>query len=183
MKEKDDISLDFQLWDLVKSSTKKIKNNNFVSHVQKEPLLKKKTSKPFQIINKIEKKVYLNKTNKISNKTEFIDNFNTGGISKKDLKDLKSGKFKVQSKLDLHGFKLSDAEKRFYDFINRNFVQSNRNLLVITGKGNHGKGKIKKDIHTWIYKSSLSKLIIFYSYASPKDGGEGALYIRLRKNI
>ena len=31
-------------------------------------------------------------------------------------------------KLDLHGFKLTDAEKRFYDFINRNFEKSNRNL-------------------------------------------------------
>ena len=183
MKDKDDVSLDFQLWDLVKSSTKKIKSNDFVSRIQKKPVLKKKVSKPFQDINKIEKKDCINKTNKISNKIEFIDSLNTGGISKKALKNLKSGNFRIQSKLDLHGFKLSDAEKRFYDFINRNFEQSNRNLLVITGKGHYGNGKIRKDIHTWIYKSSLSKFIIFYSYASPKDGGEGALYIRLRKNI
>ena len=182
MKEKDDIRIDFKLWDLVKSSTKKIKSNNSVSHLPKKSFLKKEASKSFQNITKIEK-ISLDKTSNISNKINFIDNSNTGGIRNKDLKKLKTGKFTIQSKLDLHGFKLMDAEKMFYDFIYRNFEQSNRNLLIITGKGHQGKGKIRKDIHTWINKSSLLRLIIFYSYASPKDGGEGALYIRLRKNI
>ena len=183
MKEKDDSKLDFKLWDFVKSSTKKIKSNDCISYFPKKPFLKKEASKPFQTINKIEKKFSLNKTSNISNKINFIDSTNTGGIRNKDLKKLRSGKFTVQSKLDLHGFKLIDAEKIFYDFIHRNFEQSNRNLLIITGKGHQGKGKIRKDIHTWINKSNLLRLIIFYSYASPKDGGEGAIYIRLRKNI
>ena len=182
MKEKDDIRIDFKLWDLVKSSTKKIKSNDYISHFPKKPFLKKEASKSLQNINKIEK-ISFDKTSNISNKINFINNSNTGGIRNKDLKKLKSGKFTIQSKLDLHGFKLMDAEKMFYDFIHRNFEQSNRNLLIITGKGHQGKGKIRKDIHTWINKSSLLRLIIFYSYASPKDGGEGALYIRLRKNI
>ena len=29
----------------------------------------------------------------------------------------------------------------------------------------------------------LSKLVIFYTHASPKDGGYGAYYVRLRKNF
>mgnify|MGYP001221892227 FL=1 len=183
MKEKDDIRIDFKLWDLVKSSTKKIKSNDCISHFPKKTFFKKEVPKSFHTINKTEKKINLDKTSKTSNKLNFIDNSNTGGIRNKDLKKLKSGKFTIQSKLDLHGFKLIDAEKMFYDFIHRNFEQSNRNLLIITGKGHQGKGKIRKDIHTWINKSSLLRIIIFYSYASPKDGGEGALYIRLRKNI
>ena len=183
MKEKDDSKLDFKLWDFVKSSTKKIKSNDCVSYFPKKTFLKKEASKPCQTINKIEKKFSLNKTSNISNKINFIDSTNTGGIRNKDLKKLRLGKFTIQSKLDLHGFKLIDAEKMFYDFIHRNFEQSNRNLLIITGKGHQGKGKIRKDIHTWINKSNLLRLIIFYSYASPKDGGEGAIYIRLRKNI
>ena len=168
---------------LCQKFNKKIKSNDCVSYFPKKPFLKKEASKPFQTINKIEKKFSLNKTSNISNKINFIDSTNTGGIRNKDLKKLRSGKFTVQSKLDLHGFKLIDAEKMFYDFIHRNFEQSNRNLLIITGKGHQGKGKIRKDIHTWINKSNLLRLIIFYSYASPKDGGEGAIYIRLRKNI
>ena len=32
-------------------------------------------------------------------------------------------------------------------------------------------------------KNELSKLVIFYTHASPKDGGYGAYYVRLRKNF
>ena len=133
---------------------KKIKSNDCVSHFPKKPFLKKEVSKPFQTTSKTEKKISLDKTSNISNKINFIDNSNSGGIRNKDLKKLKSGKFTIQSKLDLHGFKLMDAEKMFYDFIHRNFEQSNRNLLIITGKGQHGKGQIRKDIHTWIKKAA-----------------------------
>lgn len=183
MKEKDEIRLDLQLWDLVKGSTKKINPKERVAPNPKKSFLKKKITNPVEIINNKEKKTNIDKTSNISHKINFIDSSNTGGVRNKDLKNLKSGKFKIQSKLDLHGFKLNDAQNNFYDFIYKNYEQSNRNLLVITGKGQDGKGKIRKDIHTWINNSSLIKLVIFYSHASPKDGGEGAFYIRLRKNF
>ena len=35
----------------------------------------------------------------------------------------------------------------------------------------------------WINKNDLSKLVIFYTHASQKDGGYGAYYVRLRKNF
>ena len=40
-----------------------------------------------------------------------------------------------------------------------------------------------KYIRTQRHKSlkDLSKLVIYYTHASPKDGGYGAYYIRLRK--
>ena len=55
MKEKDEKRIDFKLWDLVKSSTKKIKSNDCVSHFPKKPFLKKEVSKPFQTTSKKEK--------------------------------------------------------------------------------------------------------------------------------
>ena len=73
MKEKDDIRIDFKLWDLVKSSTKKIKSNDYISHFPKKPFLKKEASKSLQNINKIEK-ISFDKTSNISNKINFIDN-------------------------------------------------------------------------------------------------------------
>ena len=65
----------------------------------------------------------------------------------------------------------------------KNHEQGNRNLLIITGKGQDGEGKIRKSLHTWINKFGFSKLVIFYTHASPKDGGYGAYYVRLRKNF
>ena len=99
----------------------------------------------------------------------------------KNIKDIKSGKFKVQSKLDLHGFSLKEAETLFFEFLKKSFNSKKRNILVISGKGERGKGKIKLSIPVWISSSSLSHLIHFYSLAAPKDGGNGAYYIRLRK--
>ena len=135
-------------------------------------------------------KISSNKKNsKISNvsdfnsKLKFINETNNGGIRNKDLKNLRSGRFTIQSKLDLHGYKLHDAEKNFYNFITESYKQGNRNLLIITGKGQDGEGKIRKSLHTWINNNELSKLVIFYTHASPKDGGYGAYYVRLRKNF
>ena len=56
-------------------------------------------------------------------------------------------------------------------------------FFIITGKGQDGEGKIRKSLHTWINKNDLSKLVIFYTHTSPKDGGNGAYYVRLRKNF
>ena len=69
----------------------------------------------------------------------------------------------------------------FFEFLKKNFNSKKRNVLVISGKGDNGKGKIKLSIPVWISSSSLSHLIYFYSFAAPKDGGNGAYYIRLRK--
>ena len=52
----------------------------------------------------------------------------------------------------------------------------------MSGKGENGKGKIRLSIPVWINSSRLSPLIYFYSFAATKDGGNGAYYIRLRKN-
>ena len=102
-------------------------------------------------------------------------------MSKKNIKEIKTGKFKVESKLDLHGYKLREAEILFFEFIKNCFTSNKRNIMVISGKGEHGKGKIKLSIPVWIASSNLSSLIYFYSSAALKDGGEGAYYIRLRK--
>ena len=104
------------------------------------------------------------------------------GLSKRNIKELKTGKFKVQSKLDLHGYRLKEAEILFFEFLKNNFNLKKRNILVISGKGEHDKGKIKHSIPIWVTSQSLSPLIYFYSFAAPKDGGNGAYYIRLRKN-
>ena len=102
-------------------------------------------------------------------------------MSKKNIKEIKTGKFKIQSKLDLHGYRLKEAEILFFQFLQKSFNSKIRNILIISGKGEHGKGKIKLSIPDWIVSPSLSPLIHFYSFAAAKDGGNGAYYIRLRK--
>ena len=187
MRDEQDKKPDNQLWDLVKNSTKKLKANNDYPSSHKKAVSKNTLPTSNQNIlnslNTSSKKVNFEIRNieEINSTLNFINETNNGGVRNKDLKKLRSGKFTIQSKLDLHGYKLHDAEKIFYNFVIKSHQQGNRNLLIITGKGQDGEGKIRKSLHTWINKYDLSKLVIYYTHASPKDGGYGAYYIRLRK--
>ena len=189
MQDKQNKKTDIQLWDLVKKSTKKLKvKNNYLSRPKKDvskkisPTLNHEIPNSINISSKNEK-FKINNVEDINSTLNFIDETNNGGVRNKDLKKLKSGKFTIHSKIDLHGYKLNDAEKQFYNFVIKSYEQGKRNLLIITGKGQNGEGKIRKSLHTWINKIDLSKLIIFYTHASPKDGGYGSYYVRLRKNF
>jgi DNA-nicking Smr family endonuclease len=59
-------------------------------------------------------------------------------------------------------------------------------ILVITGKGtggsNHGgRGVLKRMVPQWLGQPEFRSMIISLEPASIAHGGEGALYIRLRK--
>ena len=187
MRDEQDKKPDIQLWDLVKNSTKKLKAHNDYNSIHKravpKDILQSSNQDILNSLNTSPKKENFKIRNieGINSTLNFINEKSNGGFSNKDLKKLRSGKFTIQSKLDLHGYKLHDAEKIFYNFVIKSHQQGNRNLLIITGKGKDGEGKIRKGLHTWINKNDLSKLVIFYTHASPKDGGCGAYYIRLRK--
>ena len=189
MRDEQDKKLDIQVWDLVKNSTKKLKDNNVYYSTSKKVISKNILPSSNQNIlnslNTSSKKENFEFRNieGINSTLNFINETSNGGVRNKDLKKLKSGKFTIHSKIDLHGYKLDDAEKQFYNFVAKSHEQGNRNLLIITGKGQDGEGKIRKSLHTWINKIDLSKLVIFYTHASPKDGGYGAYYVRLRKNF
>ena len=187
MQDEQDKKSDIQLWDLVKNSTKKLNAKNDYSLRHKKSISKNTLPSSNQnILNSInttskKENFEISNIKGINSTLNFINETSNGGVSNKDLKKLRSGKFTIQSKLDLHGYRLHDAEKIFYNFVIKSHQQGNRNLLIITGKGQDGEGKIRKSLHTWINKYDLSKLVIYYTHASPKDGGYGAYYIRLRK--
>ncbi len=189
MRDEQNKKADIQLWDLVKNSTKKLKaKNNYLSQPKKDVLKKTSSSLNHEIPNSInilskKENFKISKLGDFNSTLKYINETNNGGVRNKDLKNLRSGKFTIQSKLDLHGYKLHDAEKNFHNFITKSHEKGNRNLLIITGKGQDGEGKIRKSLHTWINKNELSKLVIFYTHASPKDGGNGAYYVRLRKHF
>tara|TARA_Y100000590_G_scaffold380957_1_gene449680 strand:+ start:348 stop:620 length:273 start_codon:yes stop_codon:yes gene_type:complete len=88
----------------------------------------------------------------------------------------------VEDKLDLHGFTEIQAKSILEKFINKSFETNKRLVLVITGKGTRGEGIIKKNIISWLNNSSSRNKILAAHQASKKHGGEGAIYILLRKS-
>ena len=96
-------------------------------------------------------------------------------------------------KLDLHGQSLIEANKLVEEFITKSFESGYRKLLIVTGKGSRSKSYdnpysseklsvLKNSIPEYIKNNKeLNSKIISISKADQKDGGEGALYIQLKK--
>ncbi len=99
---------------------------------------------------------------------------------------------KERFRFDLHGFTLDDANKKVKEILF--FCAKNRykELLLITGKGLHSAsdkdiyiskdfGKLKFSVPEFIKSDpEINKLIVSINEAEVKDGGEGAILIKLR---
>ena len=94
-------------------------------------------------------------------------------------------------KFDLHGFTLDEANNKVKEIIEYCLKNKFKELLLITGKGIHSTsdedtyisknlGKLKYSVPEFIKTSELNKFIISISDAEKKDGGEGAIIIRLK---
>lgn len=56
-----------------------------------------------------------------------------------------------------------------------------RAVLVITGKGVGGDGVLRRRVPDWLAAPSLRDLIAGVSEAHRRHGGEGALYVALKR--
>ena len=92
-------------------------------------------------------------------------------------------KFVPDARLDLHGKTLENGYRLFVSFVNKNFEVGNRCLLVVTGKGtpSRGTGVIKQSLPQWLLSDDVASKILYVTYAKIEDGGDGAVYILLRK--
>ena len=94
-------------------------------------------------------------------------------------------------KFDLHGFTLDDANHKVKEIIEYCIKNKYRELLLITGKGIHSTsendayvskylGKLRYSVPEFLKNSDLKKYIISINDAEKKDGGEGAILIKLK---
>ena len=95
-------------------------------------------------------------------------------------------------KFDLHGFTLDEANKKVKEILL--FCTNNKyeELLLITGKGLHSSGdkdvytskdfgKLKFSVPEFIRTDlDINNLIVSINVADVKDGGEGAILIKLK---
>ena len=130
-------------------------------------------------------------TNQEDKKTweEYIKN--PSDIYDKDLNTSSSTLRRERYKFDLHGFTLDEANSKVTEIIEYCLKNKFKELLLITGKGIHSTsdedayisknlGKLKYSVPEFIKTSELNKFIISIGDAEKKDGGEGALIIKLK---
>lgn len=107
-----------------------------------------------------------------------------GVADSQTVKHVMSGVDAIDAKLDLHGLTLDEAFRKLKRFVENQHAKGAKTLLVITGKGgNKGeKGQLQREVPRWLSLSDMASRILVVSIARPKHGGEGALYVRLRRN-
>lgn len=87
----------------------------------------------------------------------------------------------IEARLDLHGYTQFSAEDRLKSFLLSAHAQGYRSVLVITGKGLSGDGIIRRRIPEWLGAPELSHVVAGFSLAHRRHGGDGALYVALKR--
>ena len=125
---------------------------------------------------------------------ETWDNFTRqpSDIYDKDLQIADDNPKKNRLRYDLHGFTLEDANKKVKDLILSGIRNKFKEILLITGKGLHSNtdedtyvsknlSKLRFSVPEFINScDELSKFVVSISEASLKDGGSGAILIKLK---
>ena len=90
----------------------------------------------------------------------------------------------IDGRLDLHGLIQSEAHAALLRFLQTARARDARLVLVITGKGGRGEGErgvLKRQVPQWLSMPEFRTLIVGFEEAHVAHGGEGALYVRVRR--
>jgi DNA-nicking Smr family endonuclease len=110
---------------------------------------------------------------------------------------LARGQAQVEARLDLHGMRQSTAFHTLIGFLRQAQARGTGTVLVITGKGSAGgsanrhdthghergdeRGVLRRIVPQWLSRGEFRDLVIGFEPASRRHGGEGALYVRIRR--
>lgn len=103
------------------------------------------------------------------------------GVDRRTADRFRRGKMAVDGRIDLHGMTQEQAHGALHHFIESRYATGARCVLVITGKGARGEGILRRAVPRWLNDARLRPLILSFSHAQIPDGGEGALYVLLRR--
>lgn len=122
----------------------------------------------------------------------------TPGLERFDGREAKrigAGRTKIDGRLDLHGMRQNEAHAALRRFLTAAAARGWRNVLVITGKGRRPpgddtdwaatiegeRGVLKRIVPNWLAEPEMRAIVVSYTDAHVRHGGEGALYVRLRR--
>jgi DNA-nicking Smr family endonuclease len=100
------------------------------------------------------------------------------------LRRLRRGLHPIDGRLDLHGMSVKEARGQLELFLRTMRARGERCVLVIHGKGEHspqGFGVLRGEIAAWLSQGASSQHVAAFVSAREQDGGEGAVYVLLRR--
>lgn len=114
----------------------------------------------------------------------FVDgeqsiHFHRPGLHNKILRNFRKGQYNVEAILDLHGMTVEKAQHAVDTFLRQCIQDDSRVVLIIHGKGHHGKyPTLKNKLNYWL--RNITYVLAFCS-ATATHGSRGALYVLLRR--
>lgn len=113
-------------------------------------------------------------------------------LEKRALRKISRGGIEIDGRLDLHGMRQAEAHAALHAFLYRQHHAGARLVIVITGKGarNPGavdargdeRGILRRLVPHWLADPAMRRIIMGFESAAQHHGGEGALYVRLRRH-
>jgi DNA-nicking Smr family endonuclease len=104
-------------------------------------------------------------------------------LSRRERSQLLRGRKEIDARLDLHGMTRSRAHRALQAFLQRASSEGLTFVLVITGKGTAGgeRGVLRQQVPEWLSLPEFRTLVLGFEEAHKAHGGEGALYVRVRR--
>lgn len=111
---------------------------------------------------------------------------------------LRSGQVDIDARIDLHGMRQAEAHIALRGFLHAAHRKGHRVVLVITGKGapaggsrdehwsdsmgRHERGILRRNVPMWLAEPELRAIVVSFTTAAIRHGGDGALYVHLRRS-
>ena len=107
-------------------------------------------------------------------------------LGRRERSQLSRGRKEIEGRLDLHGMTQTRAHRALLSFLQRASGDGLTFVLVITGKGRSvgpeaGRGVLRRQVPEWLSLPEFRALVVGFEEAHIGHGGEGALYVRVRR--
>ncbi len=111
-------------------------------------------------------------------------------MDRRQFQRMNRGRLEPEARLDLHSMTLARAREALTGFIASARARGFRLVLVITGKGRDARddgpipqrrGALRHEVPHWLRAAPLGPAVLDIRPAHRKHGGDGALYVYLRR--
>jgi len=105
---------------------------------------------------------------------------------RKEKQKLARGNAAIDARIDLHGMTQAEAHGALRKLLHRSQASGAKFVLVVTGKGapnasRSDRGVLRRQVPMWLALPEFRRYVLGFDVADTGHGGEGALYVRLRK--
>lgn len=105
-------------------------------------------------------------------------------LDRKTRQKIARGKREIGGRLDLHGYTQDQAHIALLRFLRDAQAKGTSVVLVITGKGASGdgnRGVLRRAVPIWLGLPEFREYVIGFDDAAISHGGQGAIYVRIRR--